>query len=142
MADRTAPSSCPQWAMRVYDGMAVVMLAFAGLALATGGGAPEPVSAGSERAWADVALAAMFPALLLFSLWLGRRRGIRDYDEYLHRLIGGAAGIGVMTTVLAWSSWTILAGSWVAPPTAEQLIGVLLGSSALGYAVARLRDSF
>ena len=142
MADRAAPSRCPQWAMRIYDAMAAVMLVIAGFSLATGGGAPEPAAAGFDRDWADLWLAAMFPAMLLFSLWLGRRKRLRDYDEYLARLIGHAAGIGVMTTVLAWSSWTILAQSWVAPPTAEQLIGVLIGSSALGYAVARLRDSF
>ena len=142
MAERAAPTSCPQWAMRIYDAMAAAMIVFAALAVATGGGAPEPAPAGFDRDWADLWLAAMFPALLLFSLWLGRRKRIRDYDEYLGRLIGHAAGIGVMATVLAWSSWTILAQSWVAPPTAEQLIGVLLGSSALSYAVARLRDSF
>ena len=142
MADLAAPTRCPQWAMRLYDAMAALMVAFAGFALATGGGPPDPAPAGFDRDWADLWLAAMFPALLLFSLWLGRRKRIRDYDEYLARLIGHAAGIGLMTTVLAWSSWTILAQSWVAPPTAEQLIGVLIGSSALGYAVARLRDSF
>lgn len=142
MADRAASTNCPQWAIRVYDGMAVVMVAFAGLAIVTGGGAAEPAAAGFERDWAELALAAMFPALMVYCFWLGRRRGIRDYDDYLRRLIGHAASVGVMATVLVWSSWSILAGSWVAPPTDEQLVGVLLGSSALGYGLARLRDAF
>lgn len=140
MADRAAPTNCPQWAMRVYDAMAVVMLGFATLAIATGGGV-EPAAAGFERNWADLALAAMFPALLLFAFWLGRRRGIRDYDEYLRRLIGHAASVGVMATVLGWSSWSILAESWVDAPTGEQLIGMLIGSCALGYGLARIRDA-
>jgi len=141
MAGDAARTNCPQWAMRIYDGLAVATVAFAALAVATGGGAPGPAAGGFERDWADLGLAAAFPALLIVSLGLARRRGIRDYDDYLRRLIGHAAAIGVLATVLVWSSWSILAASWVAPPTDEQLIGILLGSSALAYGIARLRDA-
>jgi hypothetical protein len=136
-ADRV---TCPEWALRIYDGLAVLMLAAGIFLVLTAGGAAAPPDAGElERAWTDLAGALFLPAVLLFSIWLGRRRKRREEDEYLRRLVGHAAAVGLLATIVGWASWDMLANSWVRTPSSDQLIGLLIGSSALAYGLARLR---
>ena len=141
-ADRV---TCPEWALRLYDFMAVAMLA-AGIYLILTAGGPGFDASGAapgagelDRSWGDLAGALFLPAALLFAFWLGRRRKRQEWDEYLRRLVGHAASLGLLATIVGWSSWDMLGESWVPAPSTDQLIGLLIGSTALAYGLARLR---
>lgn len=132
-------ANCPEWALRIYDGLAVAAVVAAVLMLVSATGPETEAARALDRSWTDVAVAAFLPAVFLVSRWLGRRRGRREEDEYLRRLIGHASAIGLFATILIWATWDVLAPGWLYPATSDQIVAVLIGTSALAYGAARLR---
>lgn len=135
-------ASCPERAIRIFDIMALAVMCLAVFAIVSGAESVDAVSTGDfERSWADLLLAIVAPLFIVGTLWFEKRRRGADEDEYLRRLISGAAAAGVFLTICLWIGWDLLAQSWVRPPSGEQVIGVLLVSVALAYGWLRVRSA-
>lgn len=126
-------SSCSQAAIRTLD-FAAAMLVAAGAGLCIWGLGDQS----SERSWTDLAFAAAGAAVMIGAVIATMVRRTDD-EEYTRRLLGQATMIGVYATLTAFVVWLPLAGGWVVGPTADQLMGVLLAGTGLGYFIARLR---
>ena len=128
-----ARPNCSQATMRVLD-FTAAMLAAAGVALATFGTGDN----GGERQSSDLVFAAASAIVMVGALILTLTRR-PDEDEYARRLLGQATMTGFYVTLTAFVTWLPLAGGWVAAPTAEHLMGLLLAGTGLGYFIARIR---
>ena len=131
--------SCPERAIRVFDFMALAVVAMAVFAILRGGDGTAAAAAEFESSWSDLLLAIVTASFLVAMLWIVQRRRSGE-DEYLRRLIGFAASTGVFFTIVVWVGWELLANSWVTAPSGEQVIGVLLACTALAYGWSRLRS--
>ena len=125
---------CSQATMHVLD-FAAAMLMAAGVGLAIWGSGDAD---GGERHWSDLAFAAAGATVMVGALiaTLLRRR---EEDEYARRLLGQATMIGFYATLTVFVTWLPLADGWVPAPTADQLFGLLLAGTGLGYFIARVR---
>ena len=125
---------CSQATMHVLD-FAAAMLVAAGVGLAVWGSGDSDAA---MRHWSDLAFAVAGATVMIGALiaTLLRRR---DDDEYARRLLGQATMTGFYVTLTAFVTWLPLAESWVAAPTADQLFGLLLAGTGLGYFIARVR---
>lgn len=127
---------CSQTAIRVLDLTALLFAAAAAGLLGLWGGAGDGPA--GERDWTDLAFAAAGGAMMVGALaaTLLRRP---DEDEYARRLVGQAAMIGFYVAITGFVIWLPLADGWVAAPTGDQVMGLLLAGTGLGYLIARLR---
>jgi hypothetical protein len=125
---------CSQATVHALD-FAAAMLVTAGVGLAIWGSGDSDAG---ERHWSDLAFAAAGATVMVGALiaTLLRRR---DEDEYARRLLGQATMTGFYVTLTAFVTWLPLADGWVAAPTADQLFGLLLAGTGLGYFIARVR---
>jgi len=127
-----------QFAMRVLDVTAATLTVLGAVLLFSAG----PDNAGEGRRWVDLSLAIAGGTMMLVAAAASVLRRNCDGDEYARRLGGQAAMIGFYAAMTGYVIWRPLAESWVAGPSADQMMGLLFASTGLGYVVARVRGTW
>jgi hypothetical protein len=65
-----------------------------------------------------------------------------DEDEYIRRLAAQAAAVGFYVAMTGYVIWRPLAGSWLAPPTGDEVMALLFAGSGFGWFVVRARGGW